>query len=51
MRSIGYVYSGSKDAKTRNDLGKMHHNLVEYELLCQADKDKDLGVTQVDLED
>lgn len=50
MRSIGYVYSGSKDAKTRNDLGKMHHNLVEYELLCQADKDKDLGVTQVDLE-
>ena len=30
MRSEGYIYSGSLNADSRNDLGKMHHNLVPY---------------------
>ncbi len=41
MRSEGYVYSGSKDKKSRNNLGKMHHNLVCYEDLPEEDKRKD----------
>ena len=49
MRSIGYVYSGSKDAATRNDLGKMHHNLVQYEELTEQEQNKDRGVSRVDL--
>ena len=27
-RSEGYIYSGSDDKSSRNDLGKMHHNLI-----------------------
>lgn len=50
MRSIGYVYSGSNDPESRNDLGKMHHNLVKYEDLTQEDKNKDRGVSRVDFE-
>ncbi len=50
MRSIGYVYSGSNDPKSRNDLGKMHHNLVKYEDLTQDDKNKDRGVSRVGFE-
>ncbi len=41
MRSEGYVYSGSPDAASRNDLAKMHHNLVDYDTLPEADKRKD----------
>lgn len=41
MRSEGYVYSGSKDKASRNNLGKMHHNLVCYEDLPEEDKRKD----------
>ena len=41
MRSEGYVYSGSKDKSSRNDLAKMHHDLVEYEALDDAEKRKD----------
>ena len=44
MRSEGYVYSGSPDQKSRNDLGKMHHNLVYFDALSQADKNKDSRV-------
>ena len=47
MRSIGYVYSGSKDSASRNDLGKMHHNLVLYEDLKSEDQDKDRRVSGV----
>lgn len=41
MRSEGYVYSGSTDRATRNDLGKMHHDLIPFELLSEEDKRKD----------
>ncbi len=41
MRSEGFVYSGSKDKASRNNLGKMHHNLVCYEELPDEDKRKD----------
>ena len=41
MRSEGYVYSGSKDKASRNDLAKMHHDLVEYQALTEEEKRKD----------
>ena len=44
MRSEGYIYSGSPDRSSRNDLAKMHHNLVAYERLEDADKRKDSRV-------
>lgn len=51
MRSIGYVYSGCDDASTRNDLGKMHHNLVNFAKLNAEDIDKDNRVANVKLDD
>ncbi|MBQ8439539.1 MAG: hypothetical protein IJX19_02645 [Clostridia bacterium] len=33
MRSEGYCFSGSKDESSRNDLAKLHHNLVPFENL------------------
>lgn len=45
MRGSGYVYSGSPDPASRNDLGKMHHNLVPYSFLSEQDKEKDSQVT------
>ena len=44
MRSEGYIYSGSNDPKTRNDLAKMHHNLTSFETLDEEDKRKDSRV-------
>ncbi len=44
MRSIGYVYSGSKQAESRNDLGKMHHSLVDYDSISDIDKEKDIKI-------
>ena len=44
MRAEGYVYSGSKDKSTRNDLGKMHHDLVDFESLSEEEKRKDRRV-------
>ena len=44
MRSEGYVYSGSPDKSSRNDLAKMHHNLVVFETLNEEDKMKDRRV-------
>lgn len=41
MRSIGYRYSGSRDKSTRNDLAKLHHDLVPYGVLSEADRAKD----------
>lgn len=45
MRSTGYIYSGSTESNTRNDLGKMHHNLVLFDELSEKDKLKDINVT------
>ncbi len=44
LRTEGYVYSGSDDASTRDDLAKMHHNLIPYERLSPEDKRKDSTV-------
>ena len=44
MRSEGYVYSGSKDKSSRNDLAKMHHDLVEFASLSEEEKRKDSRV-------
>ena len=44
MRSEGYVYSGSPDKRSRNDLGKMHHDLVSFDNLSEEDKRKDSRV-------
>ncbi len=44
MRSEGYVFSGSEDPSSRNDLAKMHHNLVNYDELSDKDKRKDSRV-------
>lgn len=41
MRSEGYVYSGSHEKSSRNDLGKMHHDLVDFASLDEAEKRKD----------
>ena len=44
MRAEGYVYSGSTDKSSRNDLAKMHHDLVDFETLSEKDKRKDSNV-------
>ena len=44
MRSQGYVYSGSPDRSTRNDLGKTHHNLVPFGILNSEDVLKDTKI-------
>lgn len=44
MRSEGYVYSGSHDEKSRNDLGRMHHDLVDFSSLDENEKLKDIRV-------
>ena len=41
MRSEGYVYSGSTDASSRDDLAKMHNNLAPFDDLSEEDKRKD----------
>lgn len=44
MRSEGYVFSGSKDKSSRNDLAKMHHDLVDFSSLTEEEKRKDSQV-------
>jgi uncharacterized protein (UPF0297 family) len=41
MRSIGYSYSGSTEKASRNDRAKLHHNLVCFDKLSEAEKHKD----------
>ena len=41
MRTEGYVFSGSLDKKSRNNLGKMHHCLVTFDLLSLEEQQKD----------
>lgn len=41
MRSEGYVFSGSKEKSSRNDLAKMHHDLVDFSSLTEEEKRKD----------
>jgi hypothetical protein len=44
MRAEGYVYSGSNDKASRNDLAKMHHDLVDFSSLTEEEKRKDSRV-------
>ena len=44
MRSEGYIYSGSRDKSSRNDLAKMHHDLVDFSSLNEEEKRKDSKV-------
>ena len=44
MRAEGYIYSGSNDKSSRNDLAKMHHDLVQYDSLADDEKRKDSRV-------
>ena len=44
MRCEGYIFSGSLDRTSRNDLGKMHPNLVPFEQLEEDIKRKDSQV-------
>ena len=44
MRSEGYIYSGSPKKSSRNDLGKMHNDLVCYAGLDEEEKRKDSRV-------
>ncbi len=41
-RAAGYIYSGSPDKSTRNDLGKMHNDLVSSSQLDEDEIIKDL---------
>ena len=44
MRAEGYIYSGSREKSSRNDLAKMHHDLVTFEELTEEEKRKDSSV-------
>ena len=44
MRAEGYIFSGSTDKSSRNDLAKMHHDLVEYSSLTEEVKRLDSKV-------
>lgn len=44
MRAEGYVFSGSTDKSSRNNLAKMHHDLVDYSSLHDDEKRKDARV-------
>ncbi|MBR4459421.1 MAG: hypothetical protein IKS31_10740 [Clostridia bacterium] len=44
MRSEGFITSGSADKSSRNDLAKMHNDLVRYGVLNEEEKPKDRAV-------
>ena len=44
MRSEGYIYSGSPTKASRNDLGKMHQDLIPYDDLDEGTKRVDSQV-------
>ena len=44
MRAEGYIFSGSKEKSSRNDLAKMHHDLVDFSSLTEEEKRKDSRV-------
>lgn len=48
LRSCGYVYSGSKERSSRNDLAKMHNCLVPFDELTEEYKkiDSDVAINR-----
>ncbi len=47
MRSEGYVYSGSREKKSRSDLGKKHFSMVDWALLTAAEQEKDKKIADL----
>lgn len=41
MRSEGYSYSGSREKGSRNDLAKLHNDLIPFDLLTESEKAQD----------
>lgn len=41
MRSEGYCYSGSRGKESRNDLAKIHPDLVPFDMLAEEEKERD----------
>lgn len=41
MRSEGYMFSGSLEKSSRNDLAKQHHCLVPFDKLSKTEQEKD----------
>lgn len=41
MRAEGYCYSGSRSKESRNDLAKIHPDLVPFDMLTEKEKEKD----------
>ena len=46
MRSQGYCYSGSVDRASRNDLAKIHNNIVPFDMLNEFEKKIDYNMTE-----
>ena len=44
MRSEGFIYSGLRAETSRNNLGKMHNDMVAFEHLDDSDIEKDSNV-------
>lgn len=44
MRAEGYIFSGSTEKTSRNDLAKIHHDLVPFAALTEEEKRKDSAV-------
>lgn len=49
MRSEGYIYSGHYDPSTRNNLGKVHHCMVNCGELEEDDREKDRNNVRQDM--
>lgn len=47
VRGEGYIYSGSRNPETRDDLAKMHHDLVAFKKLDEGERKKDLLIGTV----
>lgn len=47
MRSEGYVYSGSREISSRNNLAKMHNSLVSYYALTEEERAKDRRIVKL----
>ena len=45
VRSEGYIFSGSTDPKSKNDLGKMHNDLVGFYSLSAEEQKKDHDIS------
>ena len=47
MRAEGFVYSGSTEGSTRNNLAKKHNLMVPFDELSDSDKEKDFNIEEL----